>query len=113
VSARTEARLWLAQRLSAMLLGVLVLVHLVTILYAMHGGLSAAEILARTRGNVGWAIFYGLFVLAVAIHAPIGLRGVLAEWLHVRGRAADVSLVILGVALALWGARAVWAVFGA
>ena len=30
--------------------------------------------LGRTRGNVGWAAFYGLFVLAVAIHAPIGLR---------------------------------------
>ncbi|MBC7710250.1 MAG: succinate dehydrogenase, partial [Rhizobacter sp.] len=33
-----------------MLLALCVLVHLVTILYAMRGGLSAAEILARTRG---------------------------------------------------------------
>jgi len=111
VSVRTETLLWLAQRLSAMLLGVFVLVHLVTILYAMHGGLTAQEILSRTQGNIGWAIFYVLFVLAIAVHAPIGLRNVLTEWLHVRGRAADVLLTTLAVILSVWGLRAVWAVF--
>lgn len=111
MSARTEARLWVAQRASAAVLGVFVLVHLITIVYAMHGGLTAAEILARTRGSVPWATFYGLFVAAVAIHAPIGLRAVLAEWLHLRGRLTDALLVLLGMVLALWGLRAVWAVF--
>ncbi len=112
MSARLDTQLWLAQRISAMVLGVSVLVHLITILIAMRGGLTAAEILSRTQGNVVWAVFYSIFVVAVAIHAPIGLRAVLAEWLHVRGRLVDGLLFVTGVALALWGFRAVWAVFG-
>jgi fumarate reductase subunit C len=111
VSARTDARLWAAQRLSAMLLGVFVIVHLITIMYAMQGGLSADEILSRTRGSVGWLLFYSTFVIAVAIHGPIGLRAILAEWLSWQGRLVDALLVAFGVVLALWGFRAVWAVF--
>ena len=74
LSFRGEARLWIAQRASAVVLALCVVVHLVTIVYAVHSGLSAAEILARTRGSVGWFAFYSLFVLAVTVHAPIGLR---------------------------------------
>lgn len=112
MSAGLDAKLWLAQRLSAMVLGISVLVHLITILIAMRGGLTVAEVLARTQGNVAWAVFYIVFVLAVAVHAPIGLRAVLAEWVHMRGRAVDWSIAAAGVVLALWGLRAVWAVFG-
>ena len=81
------------QRASAAVLAVCVAVHLVTMIVAVHGGLSAAAILGRTRGSVGWTAFYGLFVVAVAIHAPLGLRTVAAEWLGWRGRAADVAMV--------------------
>ena len=56
-----------------MVLALCVLVHLATLIYAVRGGLSAAEILGRTHGSSGWASFYALFVLAVAVHAPIGL----------------------------------------
>lgn len=113
MSARVDARLWLAQRVSAMVLALSVVVHLFTILIAMNGGLSASEILARTQGNVAWAVFYAIFVIAVAIHAPIGLRAVLAEWLRLGGRVTDWALLAVGIALAVWGFRAVWAVFGA
>ncbi len=75
-----ERMLFIAQRVSAMLLAVLVLIHLGLILYAVRGGITAGEILARTQDNIFWAIFYGLFVLVVAIHAPIGARKVLQEW---------------------------------
>lgn len=108
----TEARLYLLQRGSAMLLGPLVLIHLGLILYAVRGGLSAAEILARTEGSAGWAAFYGLFVLAVSVHAPIGLRAVAREWLGWRGRPLDAAAALVGVALLLLGLRAVWAVIG-
>src|ERR1700746_3715237 len=74
VSAWAETRLWLAQRASAAVLALCVAVHLATMIIAVRGGLSAADILGRTRDSFGWAAFYGLFVLAVAIHAPIGLR---------------------------------------
>ena len=110
MSARSETRLWIAQRATAALLALCVLVHLITMTVAVQGGLTASEILGRTRGNVGWAAFYGLFVLAVAIHAPIGLRTVAGEWLQWRGRAADACCVAIGALLLVLGARAVAAV---
>lgn len=105
-----EARLYLLQRASAMLLVPLLLAHLVMILYAIEGGLSAAEILGRTRGNLLWAGFYGLFVTAVALHAPIGLRNVLREWTGWRGRSLDIATLGFGVLLLGLGLRAVLAV---
>ena len=93
-----------------MVLAMCVLVHLVTLIYAVRGGLSAAEILARTRGDWLWGAFYALFVVAVSVHAPIGLRTILNEWLAWRGRALDAAVLAIAVVLALLGLRAVWAV---
>jgi fumarate reductase subunit C len=109
VNTRSQVMLWGAQRISAMLLAVCVVVHLVTIIYAVRHGLSAAEILGRTQGSVAWGGFYALFVAAVAVHAPIGMRNIFAEigW---RGRGVDVLLLALALTLAMWGWRAVWAV---
>ncbi|MCG8596773.1 MAG: succinate dehydrogenase [Kiloniellales bacterium] len=103
-------RLYLAQRISAVVMLPLVLVHLGTILYAVDAGLTAAEILARTRGSLFWGLFYGLFVAAAAVHAAIGLRGVLGEWTPLKGRALDGAALLFGLVLAGLGARAVTAV---
>jgi fumarate reductase subunit C len=111
VSARDETLLWVAQRASAAVLALCVTAHLVTIVYATQGGLTGAEILGRTRGNAGWATFYVVFVLAAAVHAPIGLRAVLAEWFGWRGRARDFALIAFAVVLAGLGLRAVSGVF--
>jgi len=106
-----QAKLWLAQRITAAILAVCVLVHLATIIYAVQGGLSAAEILARTRGSTAWLAFYSVFVLAAAIHAPIGLRPVLGEWLRWRGASREALLILLSAGLLIMGMRAVLAVF--
>lgn len=111
MNVRAQVLLWGAQRVSAAVLALCVAVHLATIIYAVRHGLSAAEILGRTRGNAGWLAFYAVFVAAVAIHAPIGLRSILAETLGWRSRGADVFVMIVALALALWGWRSVWAVF--
>ena len=111
MTPRAETKLWIAQRASAAVLALCVLVHLATIIYAVRGGLSGAEILARTRGSVAWFAFYSLFVLAVTVHVPIGLRAVLAEWLRWRGRSRDFALILLAGLLAWFGMRAVLAVF--
>ena len=103
-------RLYLLQRATAALMVPLIAVHLIVIFYATRKGLTAADILARTRGSLAWAAFYGTFVAAAAIHAAIGLRNILAEWTPVRGRSLDVSIWLFGVVLALLGARAVVAV---
>ena len=108
---RVGAWLWVAQRGSAGVLALCVLIYLVTIQYASQGGLSAAEVLARTRGHAGLLAFYGLFTLAVAVHVPIGLRNVAAEWLHWRGRSIDVSILLLALALLAGGWRAAWALY--
>jgi fumarate reductase subunit C len=111
VSYRSDTALWIAQRASAAVLAVGVIVHLATIVYAVRGGLSAAEIFARTRGSVGWLAFYSLFVLAVAVHAPIGLRAVMIEWLGWRGRSRDAFLFVFAALLAWMGMRAILVLF--
>ena len=111
MSAKAQSLLWLAQRASAAVLGVCVVVHLATMVYAIRGGLSAAEILSRTQGSAGWFAFYTVFVLAVTVHAPIGLRAVLGEWLRWRGGSRDLFLLALAVLLAVLGMRAVFGVF--
>ena len=110
MSAAGEARLWLTQRVTAVALAFFVAVHLATIIYAVRGGLAAGDILARTRGSVGIAIFYGGFVLAAAIHGGIGLRAVFVEWLRLRRNAADLLAFAFALLLLALGLRAVFAV---
>ena len=111
MSFRTQSLLWAAQRLSAVVLALCVLVHLATMIYAVRGGLTAAEILGRTQGSIAWFTFYSLFVLAIVVHVPIGLRAVLGEWLGWRGPSRDWILVLLASVLGFMGMRAVLAVF--
>jgi fumarate reductase subunit C len=110
VTTRAVARLWVAQRATAAVLALFVFVHLATIIYAVRGGLTAAEILSRTHGNFAWGAFYSLFVLAAAIHGAIGLRTVAAEWLSFRGMVANVTVAVFAAAIAGLGLRAVVAV---
>ncbi len=106
-----DTSLWIAQRVSAMVLAFCVLVHLATMIYAVRGGLTAAEILARTKGNSGWFAFYTLFVLAIVVHVPVGLRAVFNEWLAWRGASRDAVLFCIAIFLAVAGMRAVLGVF--
>jgi fumarate reductase subunit C len=105
-----NVRLYLWQRLTAALMAPMVLVHLVVIFYATQKGLTATDILARTRGSMAWGLFYGLFVAAAAVHASIGLRNVLIEWTPLRVRASEIAVFVFGVVVALLGFRAVAAV---
>jgi fumarate reductase subunit C len=108
--ARRQSLLWIAQRASAAVLGLCVVVHLATMIVAVRGGLTAAEILGRTRGSVTWMLFYSIFVFAVAVHAPIGLRTVIAEMRGIHGRVVDVAMLAFAVLLMALGWRAVAAV---
>jgi succinate dehydrogenase subunit C len=105
------AALFVLQRASAAVLAFAVTVHLVTILYAVRGGLTAGEVLARTRSNGWFLAFYLLFVLAVAVHAPIGLRNILREWTSWRGRSLDITLAVFAAGLLYLGVRAALAVY--
>jgi fumarate reductase subunit C len=106
-----SAALFVAQRLSAVVLALAVAVHLGTILYAVRGGMTAGDILGRTQGNVWFLAFYATFVVAVAVHAPIGLRNILREWTRWRGTTLDLAMVAVALSLLGLGLRAVIAVF--
>ena len=105
-----ELKLYLAQRTTAAIMAPLVLLHLGVMIYAIQGGLDAAEILGRTRGSFLWAANYGLFVIAVAVHAAIGLRNVLREWFALRGAVLAAMAWLSFAVLLVFGMRAVVAV---
>ena len=105
-----NVRLYVWQRLTAALMLPLVLLHIAVIFYASRKGMTAADILARTRGSIVWASFYGVFVVAVAIHAAIGVRDVLAEWSPLADRGAGIFAIAFGIVLLILGLRAVAAV---
>lgn len=105
-----EFRLYLLQRITALIMAPLVIGHLAVMVYAVQGGLSAAEILGRTQGSLFWGLFYGVFVVAVATHAAIGLRNIAQEWTRFEGAALDALTCLVGVGLLVLGGRAVYAV---
>lgn len=82
-------------------------VHIATIIVAVRGGLSGAEVLARTRGSLFWGGFYALFVLAVAVHGAIGVRSVVRELTPWRRTGLDGAALALAAVLLLMGLRAV------
>lgn len=110
MTARIEIWLYMAQRLSAMVLAPLVLVHLITMVYAIRGGLTAAEILGRTEGSVFWMAFYGLFVVAAGVHGAIGLRSIVREMTPWRGRRVNLAATAFCIFVLVLGFRAVGAV---
>ena len=108
--AIAQARRWYWQRISAMVLALCVLVHLAVMIYAVRGGLSAAEILGRTQGNWAFAVFYAVFVVACAVHVPVGVANIAREWWAFSERAARALSLALALLLLVAGLRAVYAV---
>ena len=105
-----DFRLYMAQRLSALFMAPLVIGHLAVMIYAVQGGLSAGEILGRTRGSLFWALFYGGFVVAVSVHAAIGLRTIISEWTRLRRVMLNALALVIFAVLLVMGGRAVLAV---
>ena len=105
-----DTRLYLLQRITALIMAPLVLLHLAVMIVAIQGGLDSTEILSRTRGSLFWGGTYGLFVIAVSIHAAIGIRVVMFEWLSVKGATLKLLSWLVFAVLLIMGARAVYAV---
>lgn len=105
-----NVRLYLWQRGTAALLVPLIAIHLAVIFYATRQGLTAADILGRTKGSIAWALFYATFVIAASVHAVVGVRNVLVEWAGLQPKTAAMASGMFGLALMLLGLRAVYAV---
>ncbi len=112
MSEVVQTRLWLAQRISAFVLAVAVTVHLAGIVIAVRGGLSAAEIIERVGGNGVLALFYGVFVIACAVHAPIGLRTVLSEMTALKPTSANGIAGAFAAVVLLLGLQVVLGFYG-
>jgi fumarate reductase subunit C len=102
--------LFLAQRLSAIVMAPLILGHLALMIVAVQNGLTAGEILARTRGSALWAAYYGVFVAAASVHAAIGLRNIASETFRWQGPSLEWTTAAVGALLLALGGRAVVAV---
>lgn len=98
------------QRITALIMAPLTLGHIAVMIYAVQGGLSAEEILGRTQGSAFWFLFYGSFVVAVSLHAAIGLRVILHETAGLRGRMLTVTTWGIAGALLALGTQALIAV---
>jgi fumarate reductase subunit C len=109
-NAVAQAKRWYWQRISAMVLALCVIVHLGVLTYAVRGGLSAGAILGRTRGNWAFAIFYAVFVLACAVHVPVGLSNIAREWWGLGERQSLWLARAVSIGLLWMGLRAVYAV---
>lgn len=105
-----DIRLYMAQRLSALVMAPLVLGHIAVMIYAVQSGITTAEILGRTQGSILWFLFYGTFVLAVSVHAAVGVRVILNEWLGIKDNTLNLLSWAIGIGLLLLGGRAVLAV---
>jgi fumarate reductase subunit C len=105
-----QAKAWYWQRISAMVLTLFVVVHLVIMMIAIRDGLTAAEILSRTKGNIGFGLFYALFVVACAVHVPIGLAKIIDEWTPLSAASAAVLSKLFAVVIVVMGFTAVWGV---
>ena len=107
VGVRAAAWRFVLQRASAVVLAVCVVAHLATILYAVRNGLTSDAMVGRMHANPAWPAFYVIFVIAIAIHAPLGLRAIADEWLALRGRATDAFLALFALVLLGGGLYAV------
>ncbi|HEX4408115.1 MAG TPA: succinate dehydrogenase [Xanthobacteraceae bacterium] len=105
-----NVRLFLWQRGTAALMLPLIAVHLGMIFYATRHGMTATDILRRTQGSLLWASYYGLFVTLASIHAAIGVRNILIEWIALTDREARRGAILFGIVLLVLGLRAVAAV---
>ena len=93
-----------------MIMAPLVLLHLGVVIFAIQGGLNSAEIMSRTQGSLFWGGVYGLFVVMVSVHAAIGLRVVMFEWLKIKDLVLNGISWLIFIGLLMIGMRAVWAV---
>ena len=105
-----NTRLYFLQRLTAMIMLPLVIIHIGVMIWAINDGLTAEEILGRTQGSIFWALIYGLFVLAVAVHGSIGFRTISMEWFKFSKAIANIVSIFLLVLLLVMGLNAVYSV---
>ena len=93
----------MAQRLTALIMALLTIGHLAVMIYAVQDGLNVAEISRAFRSLAAFILWR--FVVAVSIHAAIGMRVILFEWLGIKGAVLSALAGVYACCCWGWGAR--------
>ena len=64
-------------------------------------------LLARTRGNLPFAMFYVIFLLACVVHVPIGVARIGEEWLGLTASTARIAAQLFALLLLVLGLTAI------
>ena len=107
---KKESWAFVLQRLSALILAPLVMLHLGVMIYAVQGGLSTAEILGRTQTSVLWPGMYGLFFIAAGVHGALGFRNILQEMTAIPGHTINTFAMGLLALVLIFGVQTIRAI---
>mgnify|MGYP003995831479 CR=1 FL=1 len=105
-----ETWAFVLQRLSALVLAPLVIVHLGVMIYAVQGGLSTSEMLGRTQSSFMWPVMYGLFFVAAGVHGALGFRNILQEMTTLPGRSINTFALGLLALVLIFGLQTIRAI---
>jgi succinate dehydrogenase / fumarate reductase membrane anchor subunit len=107
---RGEARIWVAMRVSGLVLFVLALAHFSILHFIFDPAEQTAEFIANERWNqLFWRGFDWVLLMMVLAHSFLGMRTVVTDHLTA-GRARTVTLGLLAVLAAILFALGTWVV---
>ena len=100
---------WLLQRLSGLLLAIFLFTHVKVLHwdfdFTTQGLLDFTFVIERLQGNVGWSIFYFLFIISALFHGLNGLWAVVLDFRPSKSmqRGWLVVLWVVGILTAYYG----------
>lgn len=100
---------WLLQRITGAFLAIFLFTHVKVLHwdfnFATQGLIDFSFVINRLQGNIGWAIFYFLFIISALFHGLSGLWAIILDFRPSVG-AQRIWLVIL------WAAGILTAYYG-
>jgi len=109
-SAHNGLNEWYFQRLSAVLIALLMPVVFVLLLFVYNGSLDQIQLLNLLNSHVGRTL-HTLFLLALLTHAYLGIKVLVEDYIHIAAlRIVLMGLMLTGIAaLGIWWFAVIWA----
>lgn len=102
---------WLLQRVTGALLAVFLFTHVKVLHwdfnFTSQGLIDFTFVIDRLSGNIGWGIFYFLFILSALFHGLSGLWAVILDFRPSGGMQKTwlAILWIIGIIMAVYGLK--------
>jgi len=109
-SAHNGLNEWYLQRLSAVMIALLMPVVFVLLLAVYNGSLDQTQLLNLLNSHLGRTL-HTLFLLALLSHVYLGIKVLVEDYIHV----AALRIVLMGLvlssiaALGIWWLAVIWA----